>query len=135
MSTPHNCVDAYSKRWPQYAFAVKTGAEVLVPRGAIQISTFLKDLQNLIFIGEAAGHYLGDYEMIDVVTDSVEKAKQATKSREKGGFARRDALVESKPDKQAKGYKLQHFKNLPGLRAFYEAFPHSEWYILLDDDS
>ncbi|KAJ3403023.1 hypothetical protein HDU80_004545 [Chytriomyces hyalinus] len=126
------------ERWPEYAFIVKTGSEVLVTRGASQLLSFLQGAKNLVFIGEEAGHTLAEYEMQDVVTGSYERALKAVEGwhQPPSRLSKRGAsLLDSKPDKTTNGYKSQAHKNIPGIRRAYELFPDVEWFILLDDDS
>ncbi|KAJ3283078.1 hypothetical protein HDU76_008535, partial [Blyttiomyces sp. JEL0837] len=77
LDTPnHHNHDHIKSRWSNYAIALKTGADVAHTRVPIQLLTFLKDVQNLILIGEQTGVHVGEYEMVDVYTGVYEAARE-----------------------------------------------------------
>lgn len=55
-------------RYSKFAVAVKTGREIALKRVPIQLMTFLKGVENVVLIGEAAGVWVGKHEMVDVIT-------------------------------------------------------------------
>lgn len=128
-----------SHKWDSYAFALKTGKSVAVKRTPIQLMTFLKDVKNVLMIGDGKGVWVGDVEMMDVVGDSVEeyghdKAPEMMHDQVHGHLQRRWA-EQVIPDQSSRGWKDDAKKNIPGFKLLFEKFPAVDWYIMIDDDS
>lgn len=130
------------KRWKKFAFAVKTGRDIVRERVPTLLSTFLKDVPNKILIGDAPGIDVGGVPMIDVYThlydglknedgsdisfDIANKAKTAPSSLD---------VKELVPDEDSLGWKSDTHKNLPGFRELLKRYPDAEWFMMIDDDS
>lgn len=138
-STTTHATHAYDK----WAIALKSGRDVALKRTPIQLMTFLAPVRDrMVIIGDAAGVFVADVEMVDVVTAgqrnensgyvSVPKMiRDATEGRQ---LVKR-TVAEVVPDETSKGWKSDAQKNIPGFRVLYEKFPDAEWYIMIDDDT
>ncbi|KAJ3129734.1 hypothetical protein HK101_005190 [Irineochytrium annulatum] len=129
-----------SGRWDKFAIALKTGADTAAERSSIQFITFLKDVKNLLVIGEAPGVSVGDLPMIDVYTDAFEMAESRIKKAKRDDVSPSHQLarrIDSKVTVQesSQGWKLDAHKNLPGFEALYKTYPNADWYMMIDDDS
>ncbi|KAJ3278619.1 hypothetical protein HK104_002168 [Borealophlyctis nickersoniae] len=73
------------KKWDKYAFALKSGQETALDRAPMQLMTFLRDVRNLVIIGETPNMRVGDFEVADVFTDLYTELdkKNAEKESEK----------------------------------------------------
>ncbi|KAJ1535282.1 hypothetical protein HK096_002782, partial [Nowakowskiella sp. JEL0078] len=137
------------------AFALKTGQKVAVDRVPIQLITFLRDVENLLIIGDEPGVQIGAHVMHDVYTNLYEdpEIKEAIKKRieyennsthikpdkshlkHEIRLTRRLVPAEIIPDTASTGWKRDAHKNLPAFKLLHDRFPEARWYFMIDDDT
>lgn len=87
---------------------------------------------------------LGDEHMnLNIFDDgSVSGFRTAQGNGNDGGFhnprklqKRGNDRVAVVPNTEAKGWKSDAHKNLPGLKKLYEKYPSADWYMMIDDDT
>lgn len=144
------------KNMSRYAVALKTGKSVSSSRVPIQLVTFLKNVPNLLVIGEAPGN-IGDIQIKDVYTNlyppevsnprkifkkvyqdaPFEKGQDAADIAQKLLDKRKTEETPNKiiVDTKSIGWKSDAHKNLPGFKLLYAKYPDADWYVMLDDDT
>ncbi|KAJ3386734.1 hypothetical protein HDU92_002323 [Lobulomyces angularis] len=131
--------DNEEQMYCNYAVAVKTGKDTVLQRAPIGLLTFLKDIKNVLFIGETGNVTLGDTVVEDVCSDLYDNLPKplyweetmSTLKQKKESFQN----INSPPGEKNLGWKLDAHKNLPGFVKLYTKFPNAKWYIMIDDDT
>lgn len=112
-----------AKLFSGFAIAVKTGKETALTRAPEQLLTFLKDVDNVMFLGESPNVTIGDIPVEDVCThlydkfdekpdkwqETILKLQESHSTGQKAGNF--DSLV---PDEGSVGWKFDAHKNIPG---------------------
>jgi hypothetical protein len=123
----------YTKKWDDVVIGVKTGKRTILRRVPIQISTFLKDVRNLVIFGDEDAT-LGKLKMINIIKNSS-YAISLDELRKIIGKDKNQNLQEIIPDKQSLGWIMDAHKNLPALEYLSIHYPTAKWYLLIDDDT
>ncbi|KAJ3199071.1 hypothetical protein HDU82_000742 [Entophlyctis luteolus] len=131
----------FQGKFPQFALALKTGAETAAARSAVQFMTFLDGPQNVLVFAEAQTH-VGSHLVEDVYTNAYTNAQARIDAKRNAtlfGKVMRRALdtiqVIGGQNAKTKGWTLDAHKNLPAYHLLRERFPNADWYIMFDDDT
>ena len=114
--------------------------------------TFLRNITNLILVGDVPNLAVGTHQIEDMVThiydsyderpndwehlieelngktyiySGIEGDKKKVNGEEMTAGERRYNL----------GWKADAHKNIPAYRSLYRQFPDSEWFVMIDDDT
>lgn len=110
-------------RWETYAIALKSGKGIALGRIPVQLLTFLKDVENILVLGESPGISVGTHEMLDVCTHLYDKYKDKPANWNLTATSKVDTAKQQSdkivPDIQSLGWKLDAHKNLPGFKVIF----------------
>ncbi|KAJ3348549.1 hypothetical protein HDU83_001231 [Entophlyctis luteolus] len=146
----------FQGKFPQFALALKTGAETAAARSAVQFMTFLDGPQNVLVFAEVRANpfpprkkksfqaqtHVGSHLVEDVYTNAYTNAQARIDAKRNAtlfGKVMRRALdtiqVIGGQNAKTKGWTLDAHKNLPAYHLLRERFPNADWYIMFDDDT
>ncbi|KAJ3279306.1 hypothetical protein HDU79_000707, partial [Rhizoclosmatium sp. JEL0117] len=142
----HNNTNTYRRRdtsTNSIAIAIKTGKEVAFDRVPIQLVTFLHAFPHFILVSNSeftvgfnltvhnvvASYSLNSLDSIstlnttklDIDRDVLKRAKQPSIQNPEGSVI---------PNVESEGWKLDAFKNLPGLKKLFELYPEMDWFMM-----
>ena len=130
--------------YQDFAVAVKTGKETSLNRVPEQLITFLKTIENVMYLGESPNIMVGDIQIHDVCSTLYDKYQSKPEEWETN-LKKLSAQVTLKPtkntgdslvpDNDSVGWKFDAHKNLPGFVLLYKTYPNAKWYVMIDDDT
>eukprot|EP00877_Chromochloris_zofingiensis_P014369 jgi/Chrzof1/9186/Cz03g39040.t1 len=145
-----------SSKYSHIAVAVKTSQETALQRVPVQLLTFLKEIDNLLIIGDAPDLRVGNHTVVDVLhealalefaakdnladweADLFQSVQQQDDSYRKtaAGFWRATNSTPTMTHQEHNlGWQLDAHKNLLGFKKLYQAYPDAQWYIMIDGDT
>ncbi|ORX43262.1 hypothetical protein BCR36DRAFT_415674 [Piromyces finnis] len=140
-----NVIESSSNEYDDFAFVIKSGADVFYDRIPGLLQSYPKYIKNKIIVGEKPGYKVGNYTMHDVCTPTYGEIKETYWSQHKDTIEKKmkeqeengpnDESQGRKQDFTKLGWQLDVYKNIPAFKLLYDTYPNAKWYVMVDDDT